>query len=157
MTTPDSVTAIKPINDRTQENLLITSATKRKLEASLGVIRSKEELKTFNFIFDTSIYFILNCDFCHWSHSVFSSTNIPREKGIKGKGSCAFDLNVRSVMAFREIGVDQVGIETLHCIINMPPPMNTNAYSKTISKLNGIFGNVAAETMKQDAEEAAGE
>ena len=40
-----------------------------------------------------------------------------------------FDINLRSCIAFREMGKGLTGMETLCTIMNCPPPMNLEAYN----------------------------
>ena len=144
------------------------SASSKKLRRSLDEIASTKPSNNFNIIMNTSMLdeliaivglcplcfskitlahdkkfgfcqsFILKCSSCSWTDSILSSSRCQTVQTKKSKNS--FDINVRSILAFREIGVGHAGIETYCSLMNMPPPMAYNAYSKTVSKLHNAYG-----------------
>lgn len=78
---------------------------------------------------------MLECT-CLWTHTVFS---IPRIKD----GKSSFDINLRTVMAFREIGKGLTSIETFCRLMNTTPPMTTFSYTDTINGLNASYTKAA--------------
>ena len=82
---------------------------------------------------------------CRWSRSFFSSI---------ANGSKPFDVNLRIILAFREIGKGHAGIETFFVCMNMPTPMTELTYFQVTRKdmanavrdlLKLIFDNFAEE------------
>ena len=65
---------------------------------------------------------IVNCKDCGWSYSTHLS------KSLKTDESSRYAVNVRSIMAFREIGRGLSHIETFNRIMNMPPPYTHSTY-----------------------------
>ena len=65
---------------------------------------------------------------CQWNRSFYSSRKADR----KGRGCKPFDVNLRAVIAFREVGKGHNGIETFCGYMNMPPPMQENAYNDLV-------------------------
>ena len=49
--------------------------------------------------------------------------NSSKEATRDGRGSKPFDVNLRTLLAFREIGKGHAGRETFCGCMNMPPPM----------------------------------
>ena len=45
-----------------------------------------------------------------------------------GSGKVPYDVNLRTVVAFREIGRGHTAIETIGGFMNMPPPMTSKTY-----------------------------
>ena len=83
--------------------------------------------------------FFVSCAESSW-HATMSSS-----KEIDGKvaGRKQYEVNIRSVMAFREFGKDYSAIETFCAVMNMPPPMtNKNVYAIN-SKLHGVYTSSA--------------
>ena len=94
--------------------------------------------------------FKLSCDKnCGWYKSVYTSKEINKGK----QGRKAFDVNIRSVVAFREIGKGHAAIETLCGYMNMPPPMNQTTYDDIITQLHGSYMKLANANMKAAADE----
>ena len=65
---------------------------------------------------------------CQWKRSFYSSRKADR----KGRGCKPFDVNLRAVIAFREMGKGHNGIETFCGYMNMPPSMQENAYNDLV-------------------------
>ena len=62
-------------------------------------------------------------------------------------------MNKRAVLATRNIGVGHKGLVKLAGVLNMPPPMNKNAYRDTVNKLQEVSEKVAQESMTVGAAE----
>ena len=65
---------------------------------------------------------VMSCNRCIWSSELYSSREIEQNNT---PGRNPFDINVRTIMVFREIGKGYSALETFCGITNMPaPPMN---------------------------------
>ena len=64
-------------------------------------------------------------------------------KDVRGKKP--FEVNVRSVIAFREIGKGNEAMRTFTTIMNMPPPLSHQPYSDINLSLHNIYGKAAKE------------
>ena len=65
---------------------------------------------------------VISCNRCIWSSELYSSREIEQNKT---PGRNPFDINIRTIMVFREIGKGYSALETFCGITNMPaPPMN---------------------------------
>ena len=53
---------------------------------------------------------------CEWQTNIFTSKKIPTSR--------AFDINLRSIIAFRENGKGYTGLESVCSYLNLVPPMN---------------------------------
>ena len=96
-----------------------------------------------------SIKFILECSSCFWEMEFDSSSTA----NIPGKSRNNMEVNVRMVMAMREIGVGYEGLNMFAINMNMHRPMTKNNYNKIIHSLHESFMNVASESMKVAAED----
>ena len=92
----------------------------------------------------------LNCTNCGWEKDWYTSAESKKE-GSPGRSM--FDVNARVVLAFREIGQGYKAISTFGTSMNMPPPMQKNAYSKINSSLHTAYKTVADLSMKNAAKE----
>ena len=71
---------------------------------------------------------------CGWSKTIFSSKRID-ETNNKSR----FDVNLRTVIAFREIGKGLSAIERYCSHMNMPPPMTNFTYAELLSILRALY------------------
>ena len=88
---------------------------------------------------------MLNCR-CGWSFTTFSSKRVD-ENNNKSR----FDINIRTVIAFREIGKGLTAIESFCTHMNMPPPMRNVAYTEIINTINPVYVVTAEESMNNAA------
>ena len=63
---------------------------------------------------------------CPWTYSTYTSTMIKNDKRSR------YDVNIRSIIAFREIGRGLSHIETFHRIMNMYPPYFDSTFDDTV-------------------------
>ena len=72
---------------------------------------------------------VLKCknDSCAWEYTTYSSTKMDKSR--------RYDVNVRSVMAFREIGRGLNHVETFSRVMNMPPPYSHSSYDKIVKEI----------------------
>ncbi|XP_065069807.1 uncharacterized protein LOC135694862 [Rhopilema esculentum] len=92
---------------------------------------------------------VLDCPKCSWSHE-FNTSSYAR---IDGKSRNNMEVNVRTIMAFREIGVGYEGLVDFATIMNMAKPMTRKSYNNIVSQVHGAFVDVASKSMQQAAEE----
>ena len=74
----------------------------------------------------------------HFIHPVNQSVS-----GLK-----PFEVNLRVVMAFREIGRGREAMCTFTAIMNMPPPLTNHNYDRINSKLHKVYKEGSSESMK---------
>ena len=91
-------------------------------------------------------YVSIKCKGCGFSREEYSSPVIEKE----GKGQKAFDVNIRSVYAMRSCGQGYNALENLCGIMNLPPPVTKNNYSKLSHTLRDA-ARVVAEASMSDA------
>ena len=92
--------------------------------------------------------FKLKCRKCDWFHVMTTSRHI--NKDVK-RGKVAYDVNIRTVSAFREIGRGYAAIETFCGFMNMPPPMNKTTYQDIVDGMHISYTEAADESMKAAA------
>ena len=90
---------------------------------------------------------------CDWIDS-FSTSKTVKSENRTTSGQKAFDVNVRTVITFRELGRGFSAIETFCRCMNMPPPMNQSGYDKTVTNLYPCYKAAANDSMLQAANEA---
>jgi hypothetical protein len=94
-------------------------------------------------------YLSLSCSNCKWGHSTYTSKDIPKPT----PGVNAFDVNVRSVVAFREIGKGLSDMKKLCGYMNMVPPMQTTAFYNIQKEVVGSYRSVVEASMQRAAHE----
>ena len=67
--------------------------------------------------------------------------------------SRAFDINLRSIIAFGENGKGHTGLESVCSYLNLVPPMNKNAYNKLLLTAKSSYTKRAEICMKTAADE----
>ena len=86
---------------------------------------------------------------CGWNKTIYTSKDVETvTRGRKG-----FDINTRSVLAFREIGKAHTAVQTLCGYMNMPPPMSVTTYNDIINSIHNNYMEVANKSMQDDAQE----
>ena len=75
------------------------------------------------------VMFCLNVS-CQWEKTVYSSKTIETAK----RGLKPFDLNLRAVMTFREMGRGHQAMEAFCGYMNMPPPMGETVYNTIVKE-----------------------
>ena len=86
-----------------------------------------------------------NCDLCNWSRYFYTS----KELSSNTRGRKPYDINVRTVAAFREVGKGHSAVETVCGYMNICPPMNISAYKKTEGELYENYKKAAQGNMKE--------
>ena len=87
----------------------------------------------------------LSCTICEWQTNIFTSKKIPTSR--------AFDINLRSIIAFRENGKGHTGLESVCSYLNLVPSMNKNAYNKLLLTAKNSYKKTAEICMKTAADE----
>jgi len=97
-----------------------------------------------------SICYVIQCPTCVWEHE-FTTSNLANEeqKGSRSK----MEVNIRTVMAFRNLGIGYEGLENFCMQMNMHKPMTRNNYGKVIDSLHDVYLEIAKQSMRNAAEE----
>ena len=83
---------------------------------------------------------------CTWRHGFYSSPEFVFP-GKDARGKKPFEVNVRSVIAFREIDKGNEAIRTFTTMMNMPPPLSHQSYNDINLNLHYIYEKAAKESM----------
>jgi len=103
-------------------------------------------------------FFCMSCISCDWTKTVSSSKQLAADVKAVERGRKPYDVNIRSAIAFREMGRGHSAIEKFCGVMNMPPPMNSFSFEKTVRNvLHKNYLATAEESMKRGAEEAVPE
>ena len=94
----------------------------------------------------------LQCNGCQWSDGFFTSECI-RRRNSASVGRSAFDVNIRSVLSFREIGIGFHGVQTFTAFMNILQPMTKKQYNKVNEKLHEAYKDEAMESCTVAAKE----
>lgn len=89
----------------------------------------------------------MKCNSCNWEREYCSSKKINKQR----KGQSPYEINLTSMIAFREIGVGYNGMKNFCGVMNMPPPMNKSAFQKLSKVIHKHYVDVAKMSMKQAA------
>ena len=97
-------------------------------------------------------FFTIECNHheCPWTKKVATSNFI--DKHI-GSGKVPYDVNLRTVVAFREFGRGHTAIETFCGFMNMPPPMTSKTYQETMEYVHPSYIEAANKSMKSASDE----
>ena len=75
---------------------------------------------------------VLSCTICDWTRDFFTSKNIEKPNHSY---KFPFEVNVRVVIAFKEIVKGYSGLEIVCGLMNMPSPIHVNAYNNVVSDI----------------------
>ena len=81
-------------------------------------------------------------DSCTWSKSFWTSKKVKTPKGRP-----PFDVNMRSIIAFREIGKGLTAIKKFGGCMNMPNVLNQTAYAGLVTSIKESYTKVAKACM----------
>ena len=90
-------------------------------------------------------YFILSCNTCNWGTTFCSSKKV--ESDMAGRNQ--LEINLRTILAFREIGKGHCAMERFCSVMNMPPPMTDNNYGKINEKIYHTYKTAAEKSMQK--------
>ena len=94
------------------------------------------------------VTFKLVCELCAWENEFSSS------KKVNDKTKRSSEVNVRMVLAFRNIGCGYESINNFALAMNMESPMTRKNYSKLIANLHEAYCEEAKTSMTEAVEEA---
>ena len=94
----------------------------------------------------------LSCSMCKWSTIYYTSTKIENHSKVK---SC-YEVNVRAVMAMREIGSGHTALEKLCGFLNLPEPPHITTVNDIQKNIADAYNNVAFHSMISAASEIEG-
>jgi len=80
----------------------------------------------------------LTCGKCKWSYETFTSKQFKTPESDT-RGAKSFDINNRSIIAFREIGRGHRSMEIFSSLMNLPPPLSATAYKNCIGTVYNSY------------------
>ena len=89
---------------------------------------------------------------CNWSTSYYTSLQVDNQNT---PGREAYEINLRSVMAFREIGKGYRSLCTFASNMNMISPIARKSYDSINEKLHDAYETVAEQSTTNAAKETA--
>ena len=93
----------------------------------------------------------ISCTDCEFTTSSYTSKTVNESES---RGLKPFEVNTRSVYAFRNIGVGHKGIERFCGLMNIPQPITVVAYNKISDNITTAAEEVAVKSMKAGTQEA---
>ena len=90
---------------------------------------------------------LISCTACDWTKIMFTSLPVKKETSSTRGGYGRFDINTRTVFAFREIGQGYQSIQDFAINMNMMPPNNLKAYHSINEILHDAYENAAEFSM----------
>lgn len=91
----------------------------------------------------------LSCEFCTWTVNKYSSPPAEAKINDNAEQTSArpnFDINIRSVIAFREIGCGFASLNKFCSVMDMYPPMHEERFDNVVKYLNPAYKKVARES-----------
>ena len=85
---------------------------------------------------------------CTWSKSFWTSKNVRTPKGRP-----PFDVNMRSVIAFREIDKGHTGMQKLGGFMNTPSVLTLKSYAGLVTNIQQSYTKVAKDSMFKAADQ----
>ena len=99
-------------------------------------------------------YLDLSCTKCDWTSSFSTSKEAKPMSSDKGRGGRnPHDVNIRSVIATREVGRGYTALQSLCGFMNIAPPMTEETFLQTQTSVKSVYVNVAEENMRSAVEE----
>ena len=96
-------------------------------------------------------FFAISCTECGWRINFCSSNEVTKSNNSQGRKS--YEVNRRTLVAFRENGLVFNGIRTFCCFMNIPEPMAQTAYDEINSDLHNAYVTTAQESVEKAAHE----
>lgn len=93
------------------------------------------------------------CNSCAWEETFFTSRVVESKDKKDRRGRKKYEVNVRCVMSFREIGGGLELIRKFSTMMNMTQPMNRSAYDDTNEFLLGAYSKACTNSMSKAAHE----
>ena len=86
-------------------------------------------------------FFAISCFECDWRINFYSSKEVTMSSNSQGRKS--YEVNRRTLVAFRENGLGLNGIKTFCCFMKMPSPMAQTNYDEINSELHNAYVGTA--------------
>ena len=96
-------------------------------------------------------FFAISCTECDWRINFCSSTDITKSNNSQGRKS--YEVNRRTLVAFRENGLGFNGMKIFCCFMNMQEPMAQTTYDEINSELYNAYVGTAQESIEKAAHE----
>ena len=95
---------------------------------------------------------VIKCELCEWKSTFFTSV-IMKKESKSTRGYARYDVDARSVFAFREIGKGYQAIRDFAMHMNMVPPYNAKAYNSINDMIHNAYEEAAESSMKKASDE----
>ena len=82
---------------------------------------------------------------CEWSFTQATSPQVDPPRKVVGQKP--YDVNLRSVLAFREVGRGFTSLQDFCMYMNMPPPMDRKSYRKSFNRLYRAYKKISNESV----------
>ena len=89
----------------------------------------------------------LYCNTCAWEETFYTSKVVENKEKEDGRGRKKYEVNLRCIMSFREIGGSMNSIKTFSAVMNMTQPLQRNAYMDTNEILLGAYSKACSNSM----------
>ena len=96
-------------------------------------------------------FFAISCTECDWRINFCSSIEVTKSNNSQGRKS--YEVNRRTVVAFRENSLGFNCIKTFCCFMDMPEPMAQTTYDEINSEFHNAYVGTAQESMEKTAHE----
>ena len=152
---PEPPTDTAPVTESRDFNFIINSTLFMSLFSMLGQCPVCAALVNIEHLNGEKMglaqFFLVSCVECRWKKKVCSSQECKKVEMTSGRKG--YDINKRTVIAFRENGQGYAGIETFCRWMNMPPPMAKSTFDDINSSVHNSYVEVSHESMKKGAKE----
>ena len=99
----------------------------------------------------------LKCTSCDWNNSSYMSDKCQKTESHNNKGRSSFEINVRSIIAFRELGRGFAGVKTFGRCMNMYNIGSTSFANLNNKSIAAAYQKAAEASMKKAAKEIQGD
>ena len=96
-------------------------------------------------------FFDISCSDCPWKLRFCSSKQC--KKATPTHGRSGYDINRRTIVAFRENGIGFSGIESFCRCMNMPKPMSKTTFDDISTLIHNAYVETSHESMSRAAKE----
>ena len=86
-------------------------------------------------------FFAISCTECDWHINFCLLKEVTKSNNSQGRKS--YEVNRRTLVAFRENGLGLNGIKTFCCFMKMPSPMAQTNYDEINSELHNAYVGTA--------------
>ena len=96
-------------------------------------------------------FFVISFTECDWRINFCSSKEVTKSNNSQGRKS--YEVNRRTLAAFRENVLGFNGIKTFCCLTNMPEPMAQTTHDEINSELHNAYVGTAQESVEKATHE----